>query len=204
MGELAIKCPECAHEAAFHSASSVRISRKEHVPFFEKHKSFEVVKPAFGYRLARHFPGLSTPISEENLPDGYKPKNWFKRYPHITDTERDEKGKTYVPGVVKCPNCFCLRKHNLRWPADAYFQIEYKGKYLWAYDRASTVKLLKFVESKERRKRVNAYIPAKTHNIPLYRIDNFLHRIPPHFLTKLARESVAKKLRAKLKPLSKN
>ena len=197
---LSVICPKCHGIAEFQFAICRPIARKQDQAFFETSKSFEVFKPAYGHRLAIHYPGLNHSIKEEDLPDGYKAKMWSHDFFSHRGRQYNVTGNPDTLGVIRCIRCAYQKKHTLRWPEDAYFQVEYKGKHLWAYDRETTMKLLNYVESKERRKGINGYIPTKTHKIPIRGIDSFLHKIPSHFLTKSAREKVAKKLRLKLKP----
>ena len=78
-------------------------------------------------------------------------------------------------------------KHKLDWPEEAYFQVSYKGKVLWAYDRKTASKLLNYIKSDDRRKRIELQ--------PSYIVqDAFLRKIPEHFQTAKARKAIAKKL----------
>lgn len=83
-------------------------------------------------------------------------------------------------GVVACRACGCRRKHDLEWPEEAYFQIEYKGKALWAFDRERAGELLENVRSEDR-------------NRQGFKWRSFLMHVPSHFPRKAAREAVSKK-----------
>jgi len=188
-------CPDCRGIAKFGFAVSRAVQRRDDYPFFEESKSFELVKPPYGRKEAIHYPGLSARIEQSELPDGYSPEMWNRQYFRLDYTQN---GKNSAEGALSCPACAFQRKHKVKWPDEAYFQVEYRGKVLWAYDRQTAIKLLNYVESKERRKGIDYYIPTKTHRIPFRTVDRFLHKIPAHFLTKSAREKVSKKLRKKL------
>jgi len=89
---------------------------------------------------------------------------------------------------------FDSKKHNLKWPEEAYFQINYKGQVLWAFDRKYALKLLSYIESKERKKRIVGY-SGKPWNTIISQ-DWFLRHIPEHFQTAKARPEIVKKLKS--------
>jgi len=97
-------------------------------------------------------------------------------------------------GSIRCSCCLIQRKHSLNWPSDAYFQITYKGKVLWAFDRKYTLKLLSYIESKERKKRIVGYSGQPWNTV--YSQDWFLRHIPEHFQSAKARPEIVKKLKS--------
>jgi hypothetical protein len=106
------------------------------------------------------------------LPGGYSPEDW-DHSPYLYRSHGLDIGS------VTCQSCGYRKKHSLNWPDEAYFQIDYKGKVLWAFDRESATVLRDYVRS-ETRQRDGKW-------------KAFLLHIPSHFLKKKAREEVSKK-----------
>lgn len=186
---LSIQCPECSHEAVFEFSEWVNIRRRKDLDYFQKSKLFELrkisdhdghgVNRAYYYHNLTHH-GLPDIL---DLPDGYTIEDWqhsdYMYRPYNFDTGRVDAGS------VVCAGCGLRKKHTLSWPREAYFQIEYKRRILWAFDRVSTVELLDFIRSKDRDR-------------SKYKYRSFLLKIPPQFLVKNARNTVTKRLSARL------
>lgn len=67
------------------------------------------------------------------------------------DQEADRGGYRLAHiGVVKCLACHFVGRHELRWPADAYFRWEHRGERLWAETAADARMLLHYIESADR------------------------------------------------------
>ncbi len=81
-------------------------------------------------------------------------------------------------GLVQCSHCHSNRKHNLNWPADAYWQWEVRGQLLWAWDLNHAQIILKFVKETTRPSRRS---PS-------------LKYIPSHFLSAKVRDLVVQKI----------
>jgi hypothetical protein len=143
------------------------------VEFFQKSDAFEyqLFEDSCGSRWhgAVFYHGLrgSTLSAVRDLPEGYRPEDWHRS--HRLDI-----------GSVTCRSCGCRKKHSLNWPDEAYFQIDYKGKILWAFDRESATVLLDYIRSgiRHRDRKWKA----------------FLLHVPSHFLKKKARDEVTRKL----------
>ena len=170
---ISICCPDCGSAAEYAFATLARIQHRAEVEFFQNSDAFEyrLFEDSCGSRWhgALFYPGLSAkPLGAmTDLPEGYRPDDWHRG--HGLD----------IRSVV-CHACGCRRKHSLKWPDEAYFQIDYKGKVLWAFDRETALVLLDYVRS-ESRQRDGKW-------------KAFLLHIPSHFLRKKAREDVSKKL----------
>jgi len=170
--ELAIKCPACKGLAEFKFATVVKIKLKKDVEFFKESDafeySFEQDSSGRSWHLATFYSWLHGGIeSITSLPEGYAPENWS----HVS--------RYMKKGVCRCSQCG-TKKHELDWPLDAYFSIEYKGEHLWAYSRDYAVALRDFIESDERVTR-SKYM-------------SFLLKIPTVFKKSNARDTVVKKL----------
>ena len=85
-----------------------------------------------------------------------------------------------------CAKCGLNCKHELDWPGDAFFQIEYRNNILWAFDRDTAIVLLKYIASEDRDRHRYGHRML------------FLMKVPSMFLSKKARETVVKKLSAVL------
>ena len=190
-----IRCPSCDGEAKFSFATYQIISQADRV-YFKKSKDFEVFRGQHShgsyYHAALYYPGLGNSLENiTDLPEQYDASMW--RHPYWYVTLPDEIKNM---GSIRCSACLIQKKHKLNWPDDAFFQVTYKGKVLWAFDRKYALKLLTYIESKERKKRVIGY-SGKPWNTFISQ-DWFLRHIPEHFQTAKARPEIVKKLKAVL------
>ncbi len=85
-------------------------------------------------------------------------------------------------GLLHCSFCKIRRKHRIKWPDDAFFQVDYRGRSLWAFDRGSFNALRAFIASPDRNK--FRYSGAVT----------FLLHVPGYFLSKKSRSEIGRKL----------
>ncbi|MCZ7605761.1 MAG: hypothetical protein M5U25_06710 [Planctomycetota bacterium] len=177
--KVAVRCPDCGREATFEAATCVRIALKKDVPFFKRHQLFDykfVIKPNERYHVAIYYPGLhgtgTAPIDE--LPEGYTaedfgpPQYWHEYGGHRL-------------GTLICISCGLRRKHDLKWPGEAFYQVMVRGEVLWAYDREYAVVLRDFLASTDR-------------NQDRFKKSLFLDVIPTHFLTAKVRDEAVAKL----------
>ena len=88
-------------------------------------------------------------------------------------------------GAISCDACGLNRKHDLDWPNDAFYQIEYRNSVLWAFNRDSASELLTYIESETE--------SGKTS------VQQLPDEIPAEFLTRKARGTVVKRLTAVLR-----
>ncbi len=86
-------------------------------------------------------------------------------------------------GLLRCAACHTRTRHELKWPDDAWWQWDIRGKTLWAYDLTHTRKLLEHIKSELR--------PA--------RVDEELKHLPSHFLSAKVRPVITKKIEEVLK-----
>ncbi|MEO1155511.1 MAG: hypothetical protein AAFV31_16880 [Pseudomonadota bacterium] len=178
--ELAVTCPACGACATFHFAAAREIERNSDKPYFEASKAFEV-RRVFrnGWQsTAIYYFGLGAKGLDniEDLPDGYSASDWHHR-------RYSGQGQR---GAIVCGSCGLRRKHRLKWPDDAFFQIEFRGRVLWAFDRQSMVSLIAYVEAADRK-------PQRRRGQ-----ETFLIKVPSHFLAAKARDRVARRLRDRL------
>ncbi len=179
---LDIRCPECSRLATFEFAEMVKIQLKKDVPFFQNHSLFDYAffrdSCGNGWHAAIFFAGLriSHTSALTDLPEGYEPSAWdHSRYLH------QSRGNGNDLGTVVCRNCSLRRKHTLSWPNDAYFQIDSRGKVLWAYHRESAIDLRNYLESVDRKQSG-------------YKWELFLRHVPGDFLVAGLREQQVKLL----------
>ena len=189
--EIVIRCPVCSGPANF-SFATFAIIKKGDLQYFEHSKNFDVIRGQHShgsyFNAALYYYGLADALFNiTDLPDGYSSPMWESRWP---------RGEFWNRGAIHCTACFIRKKHELNWPADAYFQVEYRGKALWAYDRAHALKLLSYLESDERKKAVEYYVgePWNTFKKEHWMLAN----LPTHFQTAKARPAIVKKLRGML------
>ena len=178
---LAVRCPDCEAGAVFEFAEMALIRRKADIPYFQSSKNFSVLDYySSGWKkLAIFWHQLGNPLSAINdFPTGYDPGMWA----HSEYLVRKGPGDL---GTIVCAQCGLRRKHVLEWPGNAWFQIDYRGQVLWAFERSSMVALTNFIASKDRQKAGRPWA-------------GFLMKIPSLFLEAKAREAILRKLRARL------
>lgn len=187
--DLQIRCAKCYGPADFIFGQKIKVKKKD-AKYFSKSKHFILEEEkSFGYGrtkfFTRHYPIISPCLENlSDIPDEYKTGNVKGGFVYLDFSGQCLKGGH---GVAMCSKCSTAVKHKLKWPQDAHFQIDYKGKTLWAYDRSYALKLLNYIQSNERKKR----LPTTTKYITQ---DYFLRKIPEHFQTKKARGEIVKKL----------
>lgn len=178
---LDVRCPSCRGCARFEFAEVVRIKLLQDVPFFQGSAQFEY---AFflsnwagqNWHGAIYFPGLhgSATTTIHGLPEGYEAAAWeHSKYlyrAHGLDL-----------GSVTCSACSYRGKHELNWPADAFFQVDFRGQVLWAFHRESATELKAFVESTDRDR-------------SKFRWERFLRHVPSSFLTAKVRPALVRRL----------
>lgn len=175
--EVAVACPECGKEAAHESARWAAIRLKKDIPFFKRSRVFEYVhdpSPTGFSHFALYFPRLHGPVEAVGkLPEGYKPEDWSpSRYGTPFHSRL---------GTIYCPACGLLRRHCLDWPKEAFYQVDIRGRTLWAFNRAYAQELQDYIQSKDRDRR-------------RYKSRLALDVIPKHFMTAKVRNEAAKKL----------
>ena len=184
--KLHVRCPSCDSCAEFEFAEVVKITLKKDIEFFQGNDLFDYrIFPNWEGRRwhgAIYYAGLhgGGVNAIRDLPDGYRPEDWShsKHYLGTGDLLHSyglDLGSTY------CLKCHTSGKHELSWPKEAYFSIEYRGKVLWAFHRESTVELRDYIASSQRR-------------ISDFAWESFLLHIPSEFKHKSARDQVVKKL----------
>lgn len=177
---LDIICPLCGGLARFEFGEIIRIRERKDIPFFQTSDQFEyrVFIDNRGQRWhgAIYYAGLHGGTVEviRNLPEGYSSSDWqHSKYLRWA--------LTHSFGAYACHNCHEVRRHNLEWPKDAYFQINYRGEVLWAFHREATACL-------------RDYIASKLRNPESYKWSRMLLHVPTKFLVQNARDTVIKRL----------
>ena len=178
-------CPDCGGHAKFEFAEDARIHLRKDIAYFQNSKEFDYFKAqehdggTFHKALYFHGLGRRDLAAIDDMPHGYSAADWQ----HSQYWMRSHDGRA---GAILCDACGLNRKHDLDWPNDAFYQIEYRNSVLWAFNRDSASELLTYIESEDRTRQNFTY-------------SNFLMKIPTVFLTKKARGTVAKRLTAVLR-----
>lgn len=180
---IVIKCPDCKLPVDFYFAAFKSVPNKD-IEYFKNSKNFTVVEklPGHGgyYNVAFFYHGLRDNLQNiSDLPEGYWPEMWNRNYWFSCRVKGFENSGSY-----RCAECATQRKYNLSWPNDAYYQINYRGNVLWAYDRHTAVRLFDYIRSHTRLKSPENSIVQ----------DWFLRKIPEHFQSAKARDEITKKL----------
>ena len=182
---LAVRCPECGEEAEFDFAAVARIERLSDVLHFENHQQLLYSKFSDRRRHSWHgavfFPGLKGRdwTSIRNLPEGYAAELWnpANQPARLLDLILQNPSS----GCVHCQYCQIARRHDLKWPKEAWYQIGCGNDVLWAWHRKCAEGLRDFIASKDR----------DPHKHDWYL---FLLHIPEVFLQAKTRAEVLKKL----------
>ena len=184
---LDVKCPSCGSWAVFEFAEVVRIELKKDIRHFQKSALFEyqIFKDSCGHKWhgAVFYAGLhgGDVSAIRDLPDGYDPEDWaHSKYlycSHGWDT-----------GSISCTKCQLLRKHELSWPLEAFFSVQYRGQQLWVFNRESGVEL-------------RDYIASSNRDVKDFKWRRFLLHVPSEFKQKKARGYVVKQLDKLLKEI---
>lgn len=180
---LDIRCSRCKQRAYFEFAELVRIREKKDVQFFKDSDQFEYLlcQDSCGHKwhCALFFPGLHgrTVNMIRELPDGYSPSDWA----HSKYLYRSSNIDIGDIGSIDCDQCGQRQIHQLKWPQDAYYQIEYKGQILWAFNRETATELKEYILSKER-------------DMAKFKWQAFLLHVPTIFLKQNARDEIVKRL----------
>jgi hypothetical protein len=91
-------------------------------------------------------------------------------------------------GRLSCLACGLNRTHEVDWPREAFFQLEYRGETLWAFDRAMMIEILAYLGAGADRDKVRQ---ASVHAARLM-------RLPKGVLAAKAREALVGKIEALL------
>lgn len=182
--KLAVTCPACQREAQFEFATLALINRKKDVDWFKTNDAFEYVKAQTGggggyQHHALYYPNLHPGrlSAIDDWPEGYSPANWTRRSDWIYTRQS--------LGAIACPHCGFKEKKLLDWPNDAWFQIQYRNQTLWAFNRDMTAVLADYIADTNRSREGRRY-------------RTFLMTIPKPFLAAKARDTVVKRLKARL------
>ena len=178
--KLDVRCPSCSDIALFEFAEVVRIKLKKDVEYFNISKQFEyeMFTDSCGHKWhgAIFYAGLhgGSVNAINQLPRGYESEDWaHSKYLY--------RGHGLDIGSINCAGCNFRGKHQLSWPSDAYYLVEYKGNQLWGFNRESAMDLRDYIHSKDR-------------EIKGYKWSGFLLHIPTIFKKQGAREHVVKQL----------
>ncbi|SDM24741.1 hypothetical protein [Maricaulis salignorans] len=91
-------------------------------------------------------------------------------------------------GRLSCLGCGLNRTHEVDWPREAFYQLEYRGETLWAFDRAMMADIAAYLGAGPDRDTVRRQSPHATR----------LMRLPKTFLSARARETLITKIEALL------
>jgi hypothetical protein len=151
---IAVACPRCGAESRFVPPFEF-VAPETTAPKGLRRWNNALVKE----RYAKVFPWTDRDNPFHSMFWG-TPKRRSKDYP--------------IFGVLKCPECALLRKHRLKWPADAFYRVAIDRETLWAWDRASLVTIRDHIAATHRPRRL----------LPI------LKYLPSHFLAAKRRDMV--------------
>ncbi len=176
--KLEVTCPKCSSCAVFDFSEIIKIAQKKDVEYFSKSKIFEYrqFQDFCGHKwhAAIFYHGLHSLANISDLPQGYS----------VDDFKHSKYSRQFPPfglGAIICTKCMLRQKASLDWPKDAFYQCEFKGRSLWAFNRESLVDLKNFIAS-------------DTRQTGDYKYSGFLLHIPSIFLDRKNRGAVVKKL----------
>ncbi len=174
--KLSIICPSCEKEAFFQFALVQHIQGRKFQEYYKNHPAFETMYLYDAYAYVHKFCAILYPTFHldfeqilSDIPEQHK--NFSQRTPYLN--------KSY--GAVTCIHCLIKRKHQLLWPEEAYYCIEYKGHVLWAPNLSIFQSIHDYIASKDRDRHKYGHYHSLLH-------------LPQHFLTQNARTTVIKKI----------
>lgn len=174
--QMTVACPACRGPALFRRARGLRLHSDEARARLEALPYFKILNDGHGAPIAVYRYGLGAPLPEnipESTPDEARTLPMSGPWPpHDID------------GSVVCETCGHRAAHRVDWPAEAYFAVEHRGQFLWAWNRPLAEALAAYLAAPDAKAHLAAS-PAK----------DFLKRVPTFFLTAQNRDAVAKKLR---------
>lgn len=177
---LDVRCPSCGKPVCFEFAQVVQIREKKDIPFFQESNQFDYLlcKDSCGHHwhAAIYYAGLHgrTVDAIRELPEGYKRSDWAHSEYLYRRSGSDS-------GSISCLSCGVHRRHDLQWSHDAFFQIEFKGELLWAFNLESAIEL-------------RNYIASSSRDRTQYKWQSFLMKVPKKFLLQNARNTVSRRL----------
>jgi hypothetical protein len=165
--QTAMRCPSCAAEAIFESG----------------YLAYDVLPSDIDPSLVNRW---NQRLIVERYPDQLRwadPDNaaWTDR-PARADLQA-KPGESAVLGIVNCPSCGLRRRHLLRWPQDAAYQVDVRGEVLWAWSRAHLIAIRDYVALDHR--------IEKRDGVPI-------GKLPSHFLLAKNRAAVVKEIDRRL------
>ena len=168
--EIEIRCPRCDGPAVFRFAVAAYVDSKVERAEVADHSAYDLettVQWANNRRsVAVYYPDLdlSKTLSFEGA--------GLARYYFREFADR---------GMCLCRSCGHRDRHRLRWPEEAVYSCQVRGKTLWAWTREHTVVL-------------RDYIASTVRDRPKFRHRFFLMRVPSHFLSAKHRDEATRKL----------
>lgn len=175
-----VQCPACSGLASFEYAEVVKIRLRKDIPFFQQSKYFDYQQRVDScghiWHAAVFFHGLhlKDPCALKGLPEGYQASDW-NHSQYLMQRRSSESG------TLSCARCNSRKRDQIKWPADAWYQVSVKGQVLWAFHRASAAALRDYIASTARDPKLHAW-------------SSFLLHIPQEFLASSVRSRVVKGL----------
>jgi hypothetical protein len=112
-----------------------------------------------------------------------------ERYPSVVrwSAPRGMDGPSPLLGVVRCPSCALVARHDLKWPDDAFWRWDVSGSVLWAWSRGHAAAIRDYVDQTHR----------DASAFPEWRWA--LQHLPKEFLSAHARDEVVRKINRDLR-----
>ncbi len=190
---ISIRCPVCAFCAVFEEPFLFQRTHiyREGFPYDASPEAIKALKFGDTVTLQMHPTGyfrLKHPAPDVQDCPQHLWHGWtvVEKYPylyHWKQPDENELYDTYKQGVVKCRRCHFVGKHELKWPADAYYQWDIRGALLWAWSEEHTWQLLQFIGGVNRNPDQAA---------------GWMYRLPKQVLTAKVRPLIVKLLLASL------
>lgn len=142
-----VVCPLCDGCATFTYAHVLQIEKKD-AHLFEN-EQFEI--KLFNQRFVHKWPGvlffppLFGAVSwREKLPEKYQGASTWEHRANSAFTDGTDLG------LICCHQCMAKQKHQLEWPQDAFYSIEFKGHLLWAFNKVMMQQIRDYIQAKDR------------------------------------------------------
>lgn len=142
-----VVCPLCDGCATFTYAHVLQIEKK--MPIYLKTSSLRsncLTKdlPINGPACCFFLPYSVQCLGEKNFQKKYQGASTWEHRANSAFTDGTDLG------LICCHQCMAKQKHQLEWPQDAFYSIEFKGHLLWAFNKMMMQQIRDYIQAKDR------------------------------------------------------
>ncbi|QGS50007.1 hypothetical protein [Shewanella putrefaciens] len=142
-----VVCPLCDGCATFTYAHVLQIEKKDAHLFENEQFEIKLFNQRFAHKwpCVLFFPPLFGAVSwREKFPEKYQGASTWEHRANSAFTDGTDLG------LICCHQCMAKQKHQLEWPQDAFYSIEFKGHLLWAFNKMMMQQIRDYIQAKDR------------------------------------------------------